>query len=437
MTTVNKTVQLTENESVVLRLLVTKGTNNGGTALDAEEGNMFLLEDVYDVALTEYGKTKLSIKGTLSNLKKKGLIRVFQGDSYFDGELTEEGLGYWSHPTNTAKVSNQQETNINHMEENVNNTVMDERIVKMNAILSTKLSAVSKNKREGLKAQKSSCKYLLENWDDEKNLAHFVGDKEIVETQYELYCIAKSRIDQIRNIKRQEERKKIDFADLATFKGNPGELSKDANQVWAILHGYFDTDKVMQDELKEDELFVRAFEYRKKMLEDAVKGLKVKKSVKTTLAAKTAASKQQKQAKHVVGDLHTNGKWVWTEYKPGKFDWRGIPKDDKTPKKPQAKKSAPKPEKSVSKTWTMKDFEERCGKGAGQGLTKAQKEAKKYLLRGYKIALTEVDGKFQNSCFLKKEGEVTKSSFRDSIEGLFRKVGMEVPEELYLPASQR
>ena len=25
---------------------------------------------------------------------------------------------------------------------------------------------------------------------------------------------------------------------------------------------------------------------------------------------------------HQVGDLHPNGKWVWTEYKPGKFDWR-------------------------------------------------------------------------------------------------------------------
>ena len=27
---------------------------------------------------------------------------------------------------------------------------------------------------------------------------------------------------------------------------------------------------------------------------------------------------------HKVGDVHPNGKWVWTEYKPGKFDWRGV-----------------------------------------------------------------------------------------------------------------
>ena len=216
-------------------------------------------------------------------------------------------------------------------------------------------------------------------------------------------------------------------------------MSKDAKQVWAILHGYFDTDKVMQDEFKDDELFSRAMEYRKRMIAYAVKGIKVKKSVKTTSATKEAASKPQKQSKHNVGDLHPNGKWVWTEYKPGKFDWRGIPKDGKTPKKTQAKKSAPKPEKkSESKKWTMRDFEERCSKGAGQGLTKTQKEAKKYLLRGYKIELIEDnEGHFSNSCFLKKEGEVTKSSFRDSIEGLFRKVGMEVPTEVYLPRSSK
>ena len=29
---------------------------------------------------------------------------------------------------------------------------------------------------------------------------------------------------------------------------------------------------------------------------------------------------------HQVGDIHPNGKWVWTEYKPGKFDWRGVKK---------------------------------------------------------------------------------------------------------------
>lgn len=32
----------------------------------------------------------------------------------------------------------------------------------------------------------------------------------------------------------------------------------------------------------------------------------------------------EKAVSRQVGDTHKNGKWVWTEYKPGKFDWRPI-----------------------------------------------------------------------------------------------------------------
>ena len=447
MKTVNKIVNLTENEVKILTLLVTKGTNSDGEQIstDIEESNMFQLDDVYPQALSEYGKTKSSVKGTLANLEKKGYITCYAGEGYFDGELTERGIKWWS-TAKIDKVSKSQITKVTNMENSNKDSVMDERIVKMNAILSTKLSAVSKGKREGLRAQKSSCKFLLENWDSEEHLLRFVEDSEMKEEQYELWSIGKSRIDQLQFKKRQEERKKIDLKELSEFKGNPDDLSKDANQCWAILHGFYDADSVMQEELKEDELFASAMEYRKKMIADAVKGLKVKKSVKATSEHKEAASKPQKQAKHNVGDLHPNGKWVWTEYKTGKFDWRGIPKDGKTVKA-QAKKSTPNTNKSIKtkvekksddeKIWTMKDFEERCGKGAGQGLTKTQKEAKKYLLRGYKIELIEQDGHYSNNCFLKKEGEVTKSSFRDSIEGLFRKVGMEVPVELFLPRTAK
>lgn len=30
------------------------------------------------------------------------------------------------------------------------------------------------------------------------------------------------------------------------------------------------------------------------------------------------------KAKHNVGDIHPNGRWVWTEYAPGKFDWKSL-----------------------------------------------------------------------------------------------------------------
>lgn len=35
-----------------------------------------------------------------------------------------------------------------------------------------------------------------------------------------------------------------------------------------------------------------------------------------------AVAEEFEKAKHQVGDIHPNGKWVYTEYKPGKFDWR-------------------------------------------------------------------------------------------------------------------
>ena len=62
----------------------------------------------------------------------------------------------------------------------------------------------------------------------------------------------------------------------------------------------------------------------------------------------------EKAVSRKVGDAHPNGKWIWTEYKPGKFDWRPIKnskqsdgsasgEDDgakKTPSKPSASQIA-------------------------------------------------------------------------------------------------
>ena len=38
----------------------------------------------------------------------------------------------------------------------------------------------------------------------------------------------------------------------------------------------------------------------------------------------------EKAVQRKVGDMHPNGKWVWTEYKPGKFDWRPAKKNSST-----------------------------------------------------------------------------------------------------------
>jgi len=58
----------------------------------------------------------------------------------------------------------------------------------------------------------------------------------------------------------------------------------------------------------------------------------------------------EKAVQRQVGDTHSNGKWVWTEYKPGKFDWRPVKQktqsegsdesSKKTPSKPTAQQIA-------------------------------------------------------------------------------------------------
>lgn len=61
--------------------------------------------------------------------------------------------------------------------------------------------------------------------------------------------------------------------------------------------------------------------------------------------------------KHVVGEVHPNGKWVWTEYKEGKFDWRGIKTapavKNETEKKQEEVPATPKKE---AKPRTKKQF---------------------------------------------------------------------------------
>lgn len=36
-----------------------------------------------------------------------------------------------------------------------------------------------------------------------------------------------------------------------------------------------------------------------------------------------------RRSKKEVGDIHPNGRWIWREYRPGKFDWRTITPEEK------------------------------------------------------------------------------------------------------------
>ena len=49
----------------------------------------------------------------------------------------------------------------------------------------------------------------------------------------------------------------------------------------------------------------------------------------TAKAEKVENSTTTRRSKKEVGDIHPNGRWIWREYQPGKFDWRTITPEEK------------------------------------------------------------------------------------------------------------
>lgn len=70
---------------------------------------------------------------------------------------------------------------------------------------------------------------------------------------------------------------------------------------------------------------------------------------------------------HVIGEIHSNGKWIWTEYQTGKFDWRTIKNST-----PQAQPKKVEEKKETKKVVTL-------------NLTKPQQELYNELQKGRKV----------------------------------------------------
>lgn len=189
------------------------------------------------------------------------------------------------------------------------------------------------------------------------------------------------------------------------------------------------------------------------------------KAKKTTKATKKAEPKKEEEAKTAsapkstkkVGDIHKNGKWMWTEYQPGKFDWRTIPTmKQKTGAKPKTE-NAPKSEtKKAEKKQTAKKSDKAGKSNAKQtkkGETKknspeapkqltiaefialpvktakgnkkpsdAQKEAFKLIMKGYTVTTDQK--------FFEKDGD-RKACNIDSVTAMFKRYGIDyIPEGL-------
>ena len=208
-----ETVKLTNNEKSVLVAIVANAKQVG------DNGVEFILADVAE----EMGKNIRSISATAGSLAKKGMLLTANGDSYFDGELTEAGL----HEVEESDKVNQEVTNKNqsNMEDkNFDAPVMDERIVKLNELKSVKMAALSKSKRPAAKANKTAAQFVLERWDDEEELKRFISDESMKVECYEVWCIADSRYKQLSY--RPEEAPKEDAQPKAKKTASKKETKK-------------------------------------------------------------------------------------------------------------------------------------------------------------------------------------------------------------------
>lgn len=144
------------------------------------------------------------------------------------------------------------------------NEVMNASIVVLNNIKSTKLSSVGGKKRAQLRTDKHAAEFILANWDNESILRASIKDAD----------------------KSQEDGTKISDEVLNIWRKRIEEL-KPAKEHKSI-------------QAKRDK------EPKKKTSEQG--------------------KKVGRKAFRKIGDRHPkHPEWLWTEYKPGKFDWRTDP----------------------------------------------------------------------------------------------------------------
>lgn len=167
-----------------------------------------------------------------------------------------------------------------------------------------------------------------------------------------------------------------------------------------------------------------------------------------TPAKKSAETAEDKSVgapkKYSVGDRHPDhATWIWTEYKPGKFDWRTDPlakkKPGAKPKKAETAKAEPKSDKTIkSKDKTIKaakakkkvvsgyTIEELLAKPTPSGLNKNQKDIRKLLAKGYRLI------NINNAYFLKLETE-QKSVDMASLEALLKRYNVDgLPKDIMM-----
>lgn len=360
-----ETVKLTNNEKSVLVAIVANAKSVGDNGIE------FILQDV----AKEMGKNIRSISATAGSLAKKGMLLTANGESYFDGEVTEAGLHEVEENNKVNQEVNNSKNQSNMETNNFETPVMDERIVKLNELKSVKMASLNSKKRPAAKEAKGLAAYVLENWDNQQALEQLLENAEeaaATELGKSVLDIAQNRRNQMNAIKIEKERKEAE-----------ARLKKAASKKESKK-----TDKEVQPK------------------------------------EKTAKSARK------VGDIHPkHPTWIWTEYAPGKFDWRTNPKDKKqgqrtdktdTKKEPKAKAADKKAAKAKAETpkkekqASIEEILSRPKKNVSKkAMSTAQQEAYKLLNRGWRVT--------EDKKFLESESGERRGCNWASVEAVLQK----------------
>ena len=402
-------------------------------------------------------------------------------------------------------------TKVNNQVNESANEVMDARIVKLNELKSVKMANLSKGKRPAAKEAKLQATYILDNWDNEFELVKMLNDSEV--TNDDIKAILASRLENFADAK-EACKKAVEEANQAeapkkekkatTKKAQPKaeekteevKLTKNELEVLQAMavnaKHYGEDDAFVLSEIKLerarstsslsgtmsslcskgmvlacngdsyfDGQITKAGLEAAGIIEEAPKAKKTTKKEAKKAEPKKEDKKEESKAAPApkstkkVGDIHKNGKWVWTEYQPGKFDWRTIPTmKQKTGAKPKVETEGKKAEKKQTATKSNK-AEKSTAKQTKKGETKknspeapkvltidefvalpvktaktnkkpspAQAEALKLIDKGYRITADQK--------FFEKDGD-RKSCNMDSVTAMFKRYGIDyIPEGLII-----
>lgn len=214
------------------------------------------------------------------------------------------------------------------------------------SIAATKLSSVGGRKRNVLKEQKEIASMVIDNSDNAQVLERYrmniIRNHKFEETEETIALL----VNYIKELRKNQSYADINGEEIVEgmwlrdlTNDIPGQnVSRVMKDEDGLLYVIADGTSVWLyeiDTMKDTEIMPVVNEGTDDAQEKEVaeEGTEVGTASTDTDEPKKVTEKKRPGAKltRKVGDIHKNGKWVWTEYMPGKFDWRTIPSQKKTP----------------------------------------------------------------------------------------------------------